>query len=79
MAFTVGNSVVKCLDNAWENYRKTLRKTINEHYDFVAFTTGNSVAKHLENAAFAHSDKLKKNMQENKLSIGIFMVLDNTR
>ena len=55
---------------AWENYRKTFRKTsctlafswsrktINKHHLFIAFTVDNSVGKRLENAAFARSGKL---------------------
>ena len=55
---------------AWENYRKTVRKTsctlafpwsrktINKHHVFIAFTVVNSVGKRLENAALARSGKL---------------------
>ena len=76
---------------ARENCRKTLRKTsyalafswsrktIDEHRVFMAFTVSNSVGKRLENAAFARSGKLQKNIQENKLFIIIFLVLDNMR
>ena len=76
---------------ARENYRKTFRKTsyalafswsrktIDEQHVFMAFTVSNSVGKRLENAAFARSGKLQKNIQENKLFIIIFLVLDNMR
>ena len=79
------------LSCARENYRKTFRKrsytlafasnrkTIDEHHVFMAFTVSNSVGKRLENAAFAHSGKLQKNIQENKLFIIIFLVMDNMR
>ena len=75
---------------ARENYGKTFMKrsytlafpsngkTIDEHV-FMAFTVSNSVGKRLENAAFARSGKLLKNIQENKLFIVIFLVLDNMR
>ena len=95
MAFTVSNSVGKRLKmqrlRARENCRKTFRKTsyaltfswsrktIDEHHVFMAFTVSNSVGKRLENAAFARSGKLQKNIQENKLFIIIFLVLDSMR
>ena len=66
---------------AWENYRKTFRKTsctlafswsgktINKHHVFIAFTVDNSVGKRLENAAFARSGKLWKNVQETSCTL----------
>ena len=76
---------------AWENYRKTFRKTsctlafswsrktINKHHVFIAFTVDNSVGKRLENAAFARSGKLWKNVQENKLYTSVFVEQENNR
>ena len=76
---------------AWENYRKTVRKTsctlafswsrktINKHHVFIAFTVDNSVGKRLENAAFARSGKLWKNVQENKLYTSVFVEQENNR
>ena len=57
---------------AWENYRKTVRKTsctlafswsrktINKHHVFIAFTFDNSVGKRLENAALALGKTIEK-------------------
>ena len=78
---------LRARENCRKTFRKTSyalafswsRKTIDEHHAFMAFTVSNSVGKRLENAAFARSRKLQKNIQENKLFINIFLVLDNMR
>ena len=76
---------------AWENYRKTFRKTsftlafswsrktINKHHVFIALTVDNSVGKRLENAAFARSGKLWKNAQENMLYTNVFVEQENNK
>ena len=72
LAFTQGK---RRINRTFSDIRK---RTVNPGFIWYS-PFSNSLGKRLEIVAFARSGKLPKNIQENKLFIVIFLVLDNMR